>query len=194
MLVEQPPPRAAIATKDANDQVLITLSADNETALLRLRDSYLSFVTDENFVDFAYTATARRKLRAWRMAVSVDSSSDLVRKLSEAHPVLVPASPAGTKKTVFVFSGQGGQHLGMGRELYHISRTFRRVINTCHELLVGWGYPGILAIIDSDGKASGLQETDELIAYQCTIFSLECALCDLWESWGVKADAVVGHR
>lgn len=194
MLVEQPPSRLTIADKAVSDQVLVALSADSEVALLRLRDSYLSSVSDANLVDFGYTATARRKLRPWRMAVTADSAGELVTKLSVARPALVPALKDGSKKTVFVFSGQGGQHLGMGRQLYCVSQKFRAVIDECHEMLVSWGYPGILAIINSDGTVSGLQESDELVAYQCAMFSLECALYGLWESWGVKPDAIVGHR
>ncbi|KAH8105565.1 polyketide synthase [Phellopilus nigrolimitatus] len=196
MLVEEAPMRASVAfAKAANDQVLVALSAETEDALLRLRDAYIASVSDSCLVDFAYTATARRKLRPWRVAVAGDSAAGIAKALTDARPSLVSqVASVDEKKIVFVFSGQGGQHLSMGRQLYIESHSFRSTIDTCHVKLVSWGYPGVLAIIDpANNDTSGLQKDDELVAFQCAIFVLECALCKLWESWGVTPDAVVGH-
>lgn len=195
MIVEEAPvPMVSSGeAKGAADHVLVALSAETEEALIRLRDSYIANATDASLVDFAYTATARRKLRQWRMAVTADSSAGLAKALQDAKPTRAPQTSE--RSVVFVFSGQGGQHLGMGCQLYEVSATFRHVVDVCHRKLMDWGYPGVLPIICSevDGE-SGLSKEEELVAYQCTMFVLECALYRLWKSWGIEPDAVVGHR
>ncbi|EJD06333.1 polyketide synthase [Fomitiporia mediterranea MF3/22] len=198
MLVEEAPNCTsnfvpAECNKRPCDTVLVGLSAETEDALLRLRGSYTASVTDDNLRNFAYTATARRKLRPWRMAVSANSAAGIARALSEARPTRISFMPGYSgKQVVFVFSGQGGQHIGMGRQLYKTSQRFNTIINDCHEKLLNWGYPGVLAIIDAN-ENSRLTKDDEIVALQCAVFVLECALFILWESWGVKADAVLGH-
>lgn len=195
MIIEEAPVpmTSACTAKGASDHVLVALSAETEEALMRLRDSYAADAVDASLVDFAYTATARRKLRPWRMAVTADSAAGLAKALQDAKPSR--AAQDAERSVVFVFSGQGGQHLGMGRQLYEVSETFRHVVDVCHRKLQDWGYPGVLPIICPEkDEQSGLEKDDELVAYQCTMFVLECALYRLWKSWGVEPDAVVGHR
>ncbi|THH09272.1 hypothetical protein EW145_g2129 [Phellinidium pouzarii] len=176
ILVEEAPVIAltpAVFEKGSSDEVLIALTAETQDALFRLRDAYIASVTDSSLVDFAYTATARRKQRCWRLAITADSAAGAARALADAQPMRIsPLAQNDEKIIVFVFSGQGGQYLGMGRQLYIISSTFRSFIDLCHEKLIGWGYPGVNAIINSESK---------------------CALCNLWESWGILPDAVAGH-
>nr|UPO09356.1 PKS7818 [Inonotus obliquus] len=199
MLVEEAPSRNPIpfdhaCAKGSDDHVIVGLSAESEDALIRLRDSYMMSITsipDSSLVDFGYTTTARRRLRPWRIAVSADSATGLVRALSNARPNCVSGSPILGKKTVFVFSGQGGQYVGMSRQLYSLSSSFRAIIDDCNEKLVNWGYPGILPIIN--GCDLSLLKNEELVAFQCAMFVLQCALCSMWESWGIKPDAVIGH-
>lgn len=198
MLIEEAPVRPFSSSLDGCakaplDHVIVGLSAESESSLLRLRDAYITSLNDDILVDFGYTATARRKLRPWRIAVSSDSKSGLVKALTEACPKRLSAASGQCKKIVFAFSGQGGQYLGMGRQLYIVSSSFRRIVDDCHAKLVGWGYPGVLAVMDAEGS-SQLSKGDEIIAFQSAMFVVEYALFRLWESWGVKPDAVVGHR
>ena len=194
LIVEEAPEQALVrsqASDVSSDSVVIAFSAETENALLCLRDSYALSVVDDSLVEFAYTASARRKVRPWRMAITASSADACAKALADARPTLV--SPE-KKKLVFVFSGQGGQHLGMGRQLYRTSPLFRSSVAASHEKLLNWGYPGVLAIIDADGDGSGLEKKDELVAFQCAMFVLECALFELWKCWGVKPDGVSGHR
>ncbi|KAI5118611.1 hypothetical protein M0805_008042 [Coniferiporia weirii] len=197
LLIEEAPSCVSsfpVPEKESVDQVLVALSAETEAALYQLRDAYISSAVDSSLVDFAYTATARRRVRPWRLAVAANSVASMAKALTDTRPMRVsPLAQADEKKIVFVFSGQGGQHIGMGRQLYTISPSFRAFINSCDEKLINWGYPGVVAIINSEEKTSGLRTEDELVAFQCAIFVLECALANLWESWGITPDAVVGH-
>ena len=90
----------------------------------------------------------------------------------------------------FVFSGQGPQWWGMGRELGETEPVFREVLERCDAALArcaGWS---LLGELEADESSSRLHET--CIA-QPAIFALQMALVALWRSWGITPDAVVGH-
>lgn len=63
----------------------------------------------------AYTLCERRSFLTWKVAVTAESSSELVRKL--ANPDLRPVSAFHAPKILFAFTGQGAQWHAMGREL-----------------------------------------------------------------------------
>ncbi|KAG6829310.1 Type I Iterative PKS [Tricholoma furcatifolium] len=169
------------------------LSAKDNSALERLRLKYLDFLDGcekHSFADIAYSMTARRQIYNHRLAVSARTIEDLRLKLRRALPVQTNSQEL---CIAFVFSGQGGQYLGMGRSLYRSSQLFRSYVDECHTILIDGGFPGVLAIIDSDCSASGLGAFEELEAYQASIFALQYALGQLWISWGISPSAVVGH-
>lgn len=176
--------------------VIVGISAESETAIGELKQRYIDVLRarDSSFslVDFAYTATARRQLYTYRIAVSVKTTEDLISGLEQAHPTRVLAAAG---KTVFVFSGQDGQYIGMGSTLYQHSTTFRKIVDECHGKLVDWGFPGVLAIINPPTPgSSGLAQVEEFQAFQTAVFVLEYALATMWISWGVVPHAVAGHR
>jgi len=171
------------------------LSAKTEAALDELRSRYLQWLqSPENEViglaDIAYTATARRQVYSYRLSVSASTRAELIEKLRTASIVQATGEPA---EVVFVFSGQGGQYLGMGRSLYQTSSLFKHHIDECHSVLTSSGFPGVLSIITGT-EDSQLTTLEEFEAYQSAIFSLQYALAKLWISWGLTPAAVVGHR
>jgi len=146
---------------------------------------------DIELCDISYTATARRQIYPYRMAVTARNKRELVGKLAKASAVHVTTIPG---RVVFVFPGQGSQYIGMGESLYRTCPDFKRDIDECHSFLISSGFPGVLEIILTDTVGTELTELHTLEAYQAAIFALEYALMKLWRSWGVKAAAAVGHR
>ncbi len=194
LLVEEPPVLPVLTADGSTDNVIVGLSADTKEAALRLRDSYVAQLAggSQSVLDFAYTATSRRTLRPWRICVSGSSRDALVKQLTVSKPIQASAEQ---KKIVFVFSGQGAQYPGMGQQLYVISSTFKAVVDECHTKLVAWGYPGVLSIISpSSANDVKLDVGSKVVAFQCAIYVLECALTEVWASWGIRPDAIVGHR
>jgi iterative type I PKS product template protein len=173
------------------------LSAKTAVTLEELRTKYIDWLrspesVDLPLADIAYTATARRQIYSCRLAVSASTRAELLEKLESAAVVQVHHPSTPPAQAIFVFSGQGSQYLGMGRRLYDDFPLFRRCIDECQRVLISSGFPhGVLPIIRGTG---GLTITEEFEAYQVTIFALEYGLAQLWISWGVVPNAVVGHR
>ncbi|MFF9644165.1 acyltransferase domain-containing protein [Kitasatospora aureofaciens] len=135
----------------------------------------------------------------YRVAFAVESYEELAGQLSErldgsstaegggSLPEAAPDRPSGL---VFVFAGQGAQWYGMGCELLATEPVFREALHRCDREVREFAGFSVVEQIGLDNTASRLGEIDVL---QPTMVSLQIALVELWRSWGVTPDAVVGH-
>lgn len=172
------------------------ISAKSTGALEHLRSRYVQWLGDARnhdvpFGDIAYTATARRQLYPFRLAVTARDKDQLIRALATT-PVTYVERHRG--QVIFVFSGQGSQYLNMGGSLYATSPVFRSCIDRCQRCLLSLGYPGILPIISSETSDYAFGADEEFEAYQCAILAVEFALATLWKHWGVVPAGVIGQR
>jgi acyl transferase domain-containing protein len=104
--------------------------------------------------------------------------------------LLTGSSAAGTGKTVFVFPGQGSQWPGMAVPLLRSSQVFRDHIRAAARALAphtGWHLIDVLA-----GRP-GAPDPDRVDVVQPALFAVTTGLAALWESLGVRPDAVTGH-
>ncbi|MFI0408241.1 SDR family NAD(P)-dependent oxidoreductase [Actinomadura sp. 3N508] len=93
---------------------------------------------------------------------------------------VITGSGTAPEKIVFVFPGQGSQWVGMGRELARTNKVFAARMNECVEALAPY-----VDIRDLD-----LEKVDQV---QPALFAMMISLAAVWESHGVKPDAVIGH-
>ncbi|WP_229323380.1 type I polyketide synthase [Streptomyces sp. UNOC14_S4] len=91
-------------------------------------------------------------------------------------------------RVAFLFSGNGSQWVGMGRQLLAGMPVFRRSMmrsdKRMRELL---GFSLIDQLLAPDGRI------DDMDVFQPLLFSLQVALADAWRSLGVEPDVVLGQ-
>ncbi|MET8825644.1 type I polyketide synthase [Streptomyces sp. NPDC004610] len=105
-------------------------------------------------------------------------------------PGVVRASAGPDPRTVFVFPGQGSQWPGMARELLDTSEVFAASVADCARALepfTDWSLTDVLR------GTEGAPGHDRVDVVQPALWAVMVSLARLWESYGVRPDAVVGH-
>ncbi len=162
--------------------------------------------------DIAYTAAVRRTHHRMRTAVVGDSRAAWLAALdalvagddqaggdqtvndqaldNEALIVArADALPDGARP-VFVFSGQGSQWCGMGRDLMATNAVFRERMRTCDTLFrkhASWSLLDALAAGEATTRVAQTEVAQPLI------LAMQVGLAAVWRSLGVTPEAVLGH-
>ncbi|WP_190012375.1 type I polyketide synthase, partial [Streptomyces candidus] len=144
-------------------------------------------------VDVGYSLATGRSKFDHRAVVLPDASADAVRALAALasgapHPSVVSGAVAGGRSAV-MFSGQGSQRLGMGRELYGRFPVFADTLDSVLAQLEG----GLGRSLREVMWGEDIELLNETGYTQPALFAVEVALFRLVESWGVKPDFVAGH-
>uniref|UniRef100_UPI0038CD66DD type I polyketide synthase n=1 Tax=Streptomyces herbicida TaxID=3065675 RepID=UPI0038CD66DD len=180
-IIEQAPPTPAEEATATPTPALLpwVLSAKSSAALRDQARRLLAFVEDGMpLADVGFSLATTRSALRHRAAVIGESSDDFRRGLGYLaagmpSPGVVQGRPGG--KVGFLFSGQGSQRIGMGRELYGAFPVFADA------------YDEVCARLDApvDTDAETLHQTG---CAQPALFAVEVALFRLLESWGVRPD------
>ncbi|MEI5103544.1 SDR family NAD(P)-dependent oxidoreductase [Streptomyces sp. PmtG] len=165
------------------------LSAGDEGALRGQAERLLALVDAHAPVDVGYSlATSRTALDHRAVVVAAEPAAFLsaLAALAEGReePGVVVGAAA-SHRVGFLFSGQGSQRLGMGRELADRFPVFAEQLDEVLDLLA----PEVREVLFGD-DADALNETG---VTQPALFAVEVALFRLLESWGVRPDVLAGH-
>ena len=195
VVLEEAPAVPAPATQSGS-QVLL-LSARTAEALQQSRSALaaeLSGPDEVNLPDVAFSLTRRRKENICMAAVVKDrQDAAAVLGASEHDNVFVgesvPNTESNSERVVFLFPGQGAQHVGMARGLYESEPVFAEHFDQCVTAFGAELSIDLRAEI-FDGTARSLERTDRT---QPAIFTVEYALAKLIETYGVRPSALAGH-
>jgi len=196
---------------------LLTLSAKTETALKDLKNRYENYLEthvgtfhETSLPDICFTANTGRNHFSHRLALIGKSSTEIAEKLAVINFVSEPLSSNARPKIAFLFTGQGSQYIYMGRELFETQPVFRKVLERCDRILRPYLERPLLEVLyppqpnplspletrkGEEEKLLSLQERelDETAYTQPALFAIEYALAELWKSWGIEPDVVMGH-
>jgi non-ribosomal peptide synthase protein (TIGR01720 family) len=197
-VLEEAPPVEESGTSRTSQ--LLVLSAKTETALEAMTSNLahaLKRNPEINLADVAFTLQLGRRALNHRRILVCTSTDDAVNALEQRHPkrVLTRADEAGERPVVFMFPGQGAQYVTMGLELYREEQTFREQVDLCSELLkphLGIDLRDLL--YPSEQKIDeATQKLTQTSITQPALFVVEYALGKLWQEWGVRPQAMIGH-
>ena len=201
IVLEAPPEQTdeGFLETEANRPYLLGISAQDETGLKKQAEVYHQYLlrTDENIADITAIAGARRTHHNQRLAVIGKDKYELCARLLDYlngepnQPGIVAGQPGSQDSDlVFVFTGQGSQWWGMGRQLLQREPCFRRTVEAVDAIfqsLSGW------SIIDELLCEEELSRIDDTDVIQPAIFAIQLGLTALWAEWGIHPAKVVGH-
>ncbi|HEY53158.1 MAG TPA: acyltransferase domain-containing protein, partial [Caldilineae bacterium] len=180
---------------------ILTLSARNDSALRQLAGRYSRFLSeqpDSALADICFSANSGRAHLEHRLAVTATGTaelSEMLGTLAEGGEVfgarIGQIRDQQQPKIAFLFTGQGAQYVGMGRQLYDTQPTFRAALDQCAAILDEHLPRPLLSVLFPDDEEDPAIHNTAFT--QPALFALEYALAQLWLSWGVKPDFVMGH-
>nr|WP_206791056.1 type I polyketide synthase [Amycolatopsis sp. MtRt-6] len=193
LILEEAPAEEPVPTPEV-PVVPVVVSARSTASLAGQADRLAGFVEgDVPLAGVARALVTNRAALTERAVVVAGSREEAVTGLAALargeDTAAVVAGRAGTPgKVVWVFPGQGSQWAGMGRELLEESPVFGERVAECAAALepwVGWSLLDVLR-----GESDLLDRVDVV---QPASFAVMVGLAAVWQSAGLRPDAVVGH-
>lgn len=178
---------------------LLLLSAQTPAALeshiQNLKNHFIANPT-LNLTDVAYTLRAGRRAFKHRARVVCDQISMAVEAFSTPDsPLLRTGSVlADQVKVIFMFGGQGGQYVNMGRDLYENEPFFREEMDRCFALVHRMTGKDLKSILYPAVPDNHLEEAlNRTEVTQVVVFIFEFALAKLLLDWGIQPYAMMGY-
>ncbi|MFE5681453.1 type I polyketide synthase, partial [Streptomyces erythrochromogenes] len=218
VVLEQAPATAPEPAREAPEAVPMApwlLSGHTGAALRAQADRLLAFVSERTaqpdraqdqeqgpvtLADIGRSLAEAPALPARSAAVVAEDRDGYLRALAalaagEESPDVIAGPPGGRDggKTAFLFTGQGSQRAGMGRELYETHPVYARALDeVCARMDVHLQESTPLKdlLFADEDPASPLHQT---MWTQAALFATEVALFRLVEHYGPTPDHLVGH-
>ncbi|MBM7173575.1 acyltransferase domain-containing protein, partial [Streptomyces sp. G44] len=198
VILEQAPEPVAEPAADRADAPVVPVAFSGRSAEAlrgqadRLRAHLLAH-PDTRLDDLAHSLLTSRSALEHRAVVVADTRDALLTDLAaltDARPAARVTTGRVRKDalTAVLFSGQGSQRPGMGRELYEAYSVFADALDAVCALFDRELERPLREVLFEGGDL--LHQTGYT---QPGLFALEVALYRLVESWGVRPDYVTGH-
>ncbi len=185
VIVEQAPDEEAEAGVTTVSPVVPWLVSGRTADALRAQARALRSTVDEDPVAVGFAlASTRARLEHRAVVLAGDRAAALAGLAAGESVPGVVSGVVESGRSAFLFSGQGAQRLGAGRELYESFPVFADVVDAvCAQV------DSLREVMFGD-DAELLNQTRYA---QAALFAVEVGLFRLVESWGVAPDFLVGH-
>lgn len=200
LLVEDGPLRSEEDVQDPRSVHTVIVSARSQSALKNNINDIVkhidscskSFYTNEAslLANLAYTTTARRFHHPYRVAATGSTLKEISEALAaSARRESMTPVPSTAPNAGFVFTGQGAQYTGMGKQLYETCLEFRTAIQHYDCIVQSQRLPSILSLVDGSVPVEELSPVVVQLGTTC----VQMALANYWMSLGVQPAFVIGH-
>ncbi len=185
--------------KQGRDYHLLVLSAKTDSALEKATKNlaqHLKQHPDLDLADVAYTLQVGRGVFNYRRMVLCQSTEEVIAALetTENQQVLTHFEEPIGRSITFMFPGQGAQYLEMGQELYQTEAIFHEQVDRCCLILEPYLKLDLRSVIyPKSEKQAAAEQLKQTQLAQPALFVIEYALAQLWMSWGISPQAMIGH-
>jgi len=200
VVVEEYPQPEAPASATEPGRVLFQLSARSSKSLdgaCRKLARHLEETPGIPLADVTYTLQKSREEFDLRRVVVAKDRAEAVELLEGLDPRRVfTHSAAETRPSLaFMFSGGGSQYPGMARDLYESEPIFREHVDRGLSMYQEKTAVDLRALVFCDREAESEVEAPltEGVRQLPAIFIVEYAMVQLWKSWGIEPDIMIGH-
>ena len=198
VVIEQGPDPAPDSNGDAASPVTtLTISGKTEQRIAAWAAALASWMSgqgaDVPLADIAHTVNLYRSRHNKIATVSARDRAAVVaglRALAAGQPtpgVVAPHEVPRGKGTVFLYSGQGSQWAGMGRQLLADEPAFAAAVAELEPDFVAQVGFSLRDVLLAGEPVVGIERI------QPVLVGMQLALTALWRSYGVEPDAVIGH-
>ncbi|KAL2085674.1 hypothetical protein ACEWY4_018994 [Coilia grayii] len=171
------------------------LSAASEKSLTMMIEEIIDEVNKdsaESFESLSYTSACRRShsKHKYRKAFLTSSLTNLKEQLQSALSKNIKPSKLDIS-LVFVFCGNGLTYRGMCRQLLKQEPIFRQKVEEIETLLQSYRNVTILDKLENDSDEDGDSSRPDIV--QPLLFAVQVGIFSLFQHWGIRPDAVLGH-
>jgi len=178
---------------------LLLLSAASPETLDDIATAYAGFLSDASpstWRDIRATVALNRDRRPHRLVVAAATPQDAAQRLKtylggdKTSRLAKGKTPERAPRLALVYSGNGPQWWGMGRELFSESPIFRNRIEEIDAHFApkaGWSMAAEMRRTEADSRI-GLTEIAQPL-----LFAQQVALTTVLSAAGIRASAVLGH-
>lgn len=170
---------------------LVVLSANDATSLNdnieALCDHLVNPMVSTNINDLSYTLSARRS-QLWHRAFVTTTDTEIFK-----HDFITGKKLVNKPGIGFIFTGQGAQWPQMGKQLVQQFPLARKLLAQIDSTLQSTHSPPSWSLVEELTEERSAEYLRKPELSQTLVTALQLCIIEILKSWGVRAEAVIGH-